>query len=124
MVMETSGIENVLNPKGVQTPQSANSISEKPQSIQAVKQQMQMDPTYQPTFQEKTVMNAIEKANKKLEGADKEFEFAIHEKTKQIMIKVLDVNTKEVIKELPPEKILDMVAAMCENAGLFVDEKL
>ena len=93
-------------------------------SVQQVKKQMEIDPSYQPTIQEKTIMHAIEEANKKLQGVDKEFEFTIHEKTKQIMIKVLDTTTKEVIKEFPPEKILDMVAAMCEQAGLFVDKKI
>ena len=31
--------------------------------------------------------------------------------------------TKEVIKELPPEKTLDMIAKAWELAGLLVDEK-
>jgi flagellar protein FlaG len=29
----------------------------------------------------------------------------------------------EVIREIPPEKILDMVAKMMELAGILVDEK-
>jgi len=32
------------------------------------------------------------------------------------MVKVIDSETKEVIREIPPEKILDMVAAMLEMA--------
>lgn len=92
-------------------------------TIRDVKEHMQMDPTYQPTLQEKTIIRAIEEANEKLMGANREFEFSIHEKTKQIMVKVLDKNTKEIIKEIPSEKILDYVAAMCESVGLFVDEK-
>ena len=31
--------------------------------------------------------------------------------------------TKEVIKEFPPEKTLDMIAKVWEMAGLMVDEK-
>lgn len=78
---------------------------------------------YQPTIQEKLIIDAIEKANEKMLGPQKEFEFAIHKETKQIMVKVLDKQTKEIIREIPPEKILDAVAYMCEMAGLFVDEK-
>lgn len=52
-----------------------------------------------------------------------EFKFSIHERTKQVMIKIIDRKTKEVVKEIPEEKILDMVAQMCEHAGLYVDEK-
>lgn len=73
--------------------------------------------------QEEKLIKAIEGANKKISKTENEFSFSVHEKTKQIMIKVINKNTKEVVKEFPPEKILDMVATMCETAGLFVDEK-
>ena len=71
---------------------------------------------------EKEFINAIEKANRVKKGTT-ECQFSIHEKTKQILIKLVDTTTKEVIKEIPPEKILDAVASLCETAGLFVDEK-
>lgn len=72
---------------------------------------------------EKVVIDAIEKANKAIMGANTKFEFSIHEKTKQIMVKVVDSDTHEVIREIPPEKILDMVAKMWEMAGIIVDER-
>ncbi|MBM7684491.1 MAG: flagellar protein FlaG [Epulopiscium sp.] len=83
----------------------------------------QIHPEYQPTIAEKTVIEAIEKANKKLNGVMAEFEFSIHEETKQIMVKVINKETKELIREIPPEKILDMVAHLWEVAGIIVDEK-
>jgi flagellar protein FlaG len=72
---------------------------------------------------EKTVINAIEKANKAIVSTNRQLEFSIHEKTKEIMVKVIDAETKEVIREIPPEKILDMVAKMMEMAGILVDER-
>jgi flagellar protein FlaG len=39
------------------------------------------------------------------------------------MIKVVDNETNEVIREFPPKKILDMIANMMELAGLIVDER-
>ena len=71
---------------------------------------------------EKQLIKTIEKANK-LQANSTECEFSIHQSTKQIMIKIVDTNTKEVLKEIPSEKILDMVANMCELAGIFVDAK-
>jgi flagellar protein FlaG len=73
--------------------------------------------------EEETIGN-IESANKKFIIYDRRFEFSIHEKTKEIMVKVIDANTDEVIREIPPEKILDMVAAIWEAVGIFVDEKI
>lgn len=74
-------------------------------------------------FGEEFIVKAIEKANKALTGATTSFEFSIHEQTKQIMVKVLDKDTGEIIRELPPEKVLDMVAHLWEMAGIIVDEK-
>lgn len=64
---------------------------------------------------------ALEELNKKATSVTSEF--GIHEKTNRITIKIVDKKTKEVIKELPPEKMLDMIAKIWENSGLLVDEK-
>ncbi|HCC06922.1 MAG TPA: hypothetical protein DEP72_01970 [Clostridiales bacterium] len=80
-------------------------------------------PEYVPSIPEKSWMEAVETANKKLEGANTEFRFSVHEATNQVSVKVLNKDTGEVIREIPPEKILDMVAKMWEMAGIFVDER-
>lgn len=50
-------------------------------------------------------------------------QFAYHEETNRIIVKIIDKDTKEVIKEFPPEKTLDMIAKAWELAGLLVDER-
>lgn len=50
--------------------------------------------------------------------------FSINEKTNQIIAKIVDVSTDEVIREIPSEKIVEMIADMCEKAGIFIDKKL
>lgn len=72
---------------------------------------------------EKVVIDAIEKANRAISGANRRFEFSIHEGTKQIMVKVINSDTNEVVREIPNEKILDMVARMWEMSGILVDER-
>lgn len=72
---------------------------------------------------EKEVIKAIEKANKALEVNYTHLQFAIHEQTKEIMVKVIDEETGEVIREIPPEKVLDAVAKMWELSGIFVDNR-
>jgi len=74
-------------------------------------------------FSESILSKAMEQANKALNDSNRQIERHIHEKTKVIMFKIVDKETKEVIKEFPPEKIQDMIAKMWELAGLFVDEK-
>lgn len=73
---------------------------------------------------EAEVIRAIEHANKSLEGVYTQFEFSIHEKTREIMVKVIDRETGDVIREIPPEKILDIVAKMWELVGILIDERV
>lgn len=72
---------------------------------------------------EKYVSDAVAKANKAIAGNNRRFEVMVHEKTKTIMVKVVDTDTNEVIREIPPEKILDLVANLMQLAGLIVDER-
>jgi flagellar protein FlaG len=72
---------------------------------------------------EKDIKNAIDKVNKFLEDNGTHAEYEIHDKFKDIMIKIVDNKTKEVIQELPPKKILDMVAKMMEMVGVLFDKK-
>ena len=49
--------------------------------------------------------------------------FGIHDKTNRVTIKMIDKETKKVIKEFPPDETLDMIAKVWEIAGIMVDEK-
>lgn len=69
------------------------------------------------------IKNAVSEINKKIKLTHTQCEFKFHEKTNRIMITVKDSETDEVIKEIPPEKTLDMIAKSLELAGLLVDEK-
>ena len=66
---------------------------------------------------------AIEEMNRKIGNTNEEAVFGVHEDTNRIMIKIIDKDTKEIIKEFPPEKTLDMIAKVWEMAGILVDEK-
>ena len=68
------------------------------------------------------IKKAVEQINKKM-SLSSEAVFGIHEGTNRVTIKIVDKTTKETIKELPPEKTLDMIAKVWEMAGILVDEK-
>jgi flagellar protein FlaG len=65
----------------------------------------------------------VEKLNKASEAFSSELRFSIHERTKQIVVRVID-SSGEVIREIPPEKVLDAFAMMQEALGLLLDEKV
>ena len=64
---------------------------------------------------------AIEAINKSLPNT--EAIFGIHDKTNRVTIKIIDKDTRKVVREFPPEKTLDLIAKVWEMAGILVDEK-
>ena len=72
---------------------------------------------------EEFIKATVKDTNTKLRTTNTRCEFRYHEDTKRISITIRDQETDEIIKEIPPEKSLEMVARMWELAGILVDEK-
>lgn len=66
----------------------------------------------------KKAINEINKSN-----PNSIVQFGVHESTNRMTIKILDKESRKVIKEFPAEKTLDLIAKAWELAGIMVDEK-
>ena len=51
-------------------------------------------------------------------------QFGVHEGTGRVTIKIIDKETKDVVREYPAEETLEMIEKVWELAGILVDEKL
>lgn len=62
----------------------------------------------------------------KEEGYDISFQlsFSIHKDTKQLVVKVIDPDTDRVIREIPPEELLELAVRLQEMLGLLVDKRV
>lgn len=100
-----------------ETTKIVESSEEKEGNLQNFQQQQQE----QQQVTNEQIRKTVEEINKK--AMNSEVQFGIHEATNRVTIKIVDKKTKEVIKELPPEKTLDMIAKAWEIAGILVDEK-
>ncbi len=87
------------------------------------KTQQQVPPRQVQQQKSDQLKKAIAEMNRRINNSNEEAVFGVHEDTNRIMIKIMDKETKEVIKEFPPEKTLDMIARIWEMAGILVDEK-
>ncbi|MCR4956763.1 MAG: flagellar protein FlaG [Lachnospiraceae bacterium] len=67
------------------------------------------------------VKKAVNEMNKT--STSKTVQFGVHEETNRMTIKILDKDSRKVIKEFPAEKTLDLIAKAWEMAGIMVDEK-
>ncbi|MFD2331487.1 flagellar protein FlaG [Cohnella sp. GCM10020058] len=78
---------------------------------------------YELSLSDQAIKKAIEKANKAMEGSDRRFEYSVHEKTGDLLVKVVNTETNEVMREIPNEKLLDLMDKLQELAGINIDEK-
>lgn len=70
------------------------------------------------------IQGMVEGLNEFLEPVHTSVKFELHDKLDRYYVKVIDSATKELIREIPPEKMLDMYASMAEFMGLMIDEKI
>lgn len=138
--MMTMQAQPVVNVKPVQTTQTTEKLSDSnasettqaaenvDQALSIVENSKSKGEAQNQNGDEKNSQNDLDQIRKAVEKMKKnmphsEAVFGIHDGTNRVTIKLIDKDTKEVIKELPPEKTLDMIAKVWEMAGILVDEK-
>ena len=73
-------------------------------------------------FTKEDLDKAVKKLNKFLEDEKTHAEYEKHKDLGTIMVRIVDDETEKVVIELPPKKVLDMIASMCKQVGL-IDKK-
>lgn len=67
---------------------------------------------------------AVQTMNDFLEVQHKSSKFVFHEGLDKYYVKLIDSDTEEVIKEIPPERLLDAFYEMQKLTGMIVDERI
>jgi len=65
---------------------------------------------------------AVEQLNKTVETYNTELKFTIHKESGQVAVKVIDTRDKSVIREIPPERVLEFAAYVKEMLGVLFDK--
>lgn len=79
-----------------------------------------MDPKVVKTEVEKTV-NAL---NDFLIPEQRNIKFEFHEKLERYYVTVVNSETNEIIREIPPRKLLDLYADMADFMGFLIDKRV
>ncbi|MFB5674709.1 flagellar protein FlaG [Paenibacillus terreus] len=74
--------------------------------------------------QKHTISELVDQVNTKLEESGTHIQVKVHEKTNTIMVVVLKDDSNEIVREIPSEKMLDMMYNISRKAGIFLDEKM
>ena len=70
------------------------------------------------------VQEAITKMNEMLDVNNSSSKFMYHEGLERYYVTVVDRESEEVVKEIPPKKLLDAFYEMQKMLGMIVDEKI
>lgn len=71
-----------------------------------------------------TLARAVLDLNEYVQSLNRDLQFSIDEKTGRTVIKVLDSETKEVIRQIPPEEVLSLARNLHESgAGVILRVK-
>lgn len=79
---------------------------------------------YIPVFPKEELEKVINGINDFLQPANTHIQFQLHEKLNEYYVTVVDNQTKEIVREIPSRKMLDLYAAMTEFLGFVVDKKI
>lgn len=70
------------------------------------------------------VETVVSQLNGFIEPLQTNLQFKLHEELNEYYVTVVNPLTNEVIKEIPPKKMLDMYAEMAQFMGILIDEKI
>ena len=70
------------------------------------------------------VTQMTEAMNRFVEAMDANIRFMIHQKTNELMVQVVDQDSKKVLKEFPSHEFLDTMAAIRNYVGILLDKKI
>lgn len=79
----------------------------------SVNEKLKNDPSY--------FSDTLAKLNRSLENSGTNLKFGIDEKSKRYYFQIINTESKQVIKQYPPEEILEVLAKIDEMIGLIVD---
>lgn len=112
----------LLRGTGEQTLYKTNSVKQRP-AMQANEKREELNQSVEEITKEKAE-ELVEGLNDYLEPMNTSVQFEFHDKLDRYYVSVVDRETDEVVKEIPPKKLLDVYAAMAEFMGFIVDERI
>ncbi len=114
----------------IETLQNQNSTSAAEKTVEALKAQQQTEPANaleaakeNKEKSEEELKEAVDKLNKTAVIFDRSLRFQIHDKTHRTMVSVVDIVQDKVIRQIPNEEVLDLVAKMDDYLGMIFDKK-
>ena len=118
----------IIKPQQVKAPEKASAPAvrkEKAPKEEAAKSEESKEKSAQlHRIQEAKTEQVAESIKKYVDSLQTDLKIQVHRETGKIMIKVISKEDGKVVREVPPEKLLNLAAKMEEMTGLLFDEKV
>jgi flagellar protein FlaG len=98
---------------------SFESSQDRPPMAQDVKNTESVNKT---TVSTEDIKGELEKLNKIVKIYSNKINFDIDQKTNQIVVKIVDGKTDKIIRQIPPEEIINLSMRMDELKGMIFDD--
>ncbi|MFH0925223.1 MAG: flagellar protein FlaG [bacterium] len=69
------------------------------------------------------IEKAVDQVDKIVQSINKRLSFFVDKESGRFAVKVIDKETNKVIRQIPPEEILNLSARIKEMVGILLDEK-
>lgn len=69
------------------------------------------------------VQNAVERINESLPPSSQGIEFAVDADSERVIVKVVDRETREVLRQMPTKEALEIAKALDRNQGLLIRQE-
>lgn len=121
--------QNFAGPMSAETPKilraASGATAASSQAIQT--RSILVERVEEPSAQKETdpdeLQKAVEKIQKFVNLAACDMEFSIDEKSGRTVVKVVDRETKDVIRQIPSQEALDLAQALDKLQGLLIRQK-
>lgn len=130
MSIDASGVNNaqtnLLNTSSRQLPEApagnaaAKAVPALNASTNAVQQGQAAE---KPEVSVEKLQAAVEKMNELMQSGNRSLQFAVDDTSERVVIKVMDMDTQEVVRQIPSEETLKFSEFLEGMVGLIFDEK-
>lgn len=90
-------------------------------AVTAVQQQASVQQAAKPTAEQ--VQNTVEKLKLATQTRASNLQFSVDSDTNRTVIRVIDETTKEVIRQIPGEEVLELAKSLDRLSGLLLKDK-
>ncbi len=74
--------------------------------------------------EEEKLKDAAEKANEFIKSMDNELQFSVDKDTEKVVVKVVDKQTGDVIRQIPSKEMLEIAKALDTLHGMIIRKKI